>query len=157
MSRRSVRECAGLVEGEMSTEVLGSRGRNRFYLEGSSRGQMVFVSQSKPSEHSTGHWKYHFFHTIGASTVEEILEGGGNLILLDYVNSRYVRLNTGDIVWALLNSSRIKGKRNESVVDFVVREVKSETGGALFLVSYHKDNDSRRHVKLTNFQFASDR
>ena len=138
----SIDECKKLIGSLVRMEEIDNRGNNRFFFTKHRTYSLVYVSQTKSSEDSKGHWDYQFFHTLGMSTISEILEGGGMLLLIDYMNRRHCLLRTEDIVWLIRHSSRDKGGKKESVVDIVIQE----SNGEFYLDPYKKEVTDKRLV-----------
>jgi hypothetical protein len=104
----------------------------------------VYVSQCKPSSASDGKWDYHFFHTLGFETVQDIGIRSGILVLLNYVDKSYAVLDTADLMWVIKNSSR--SKSNEGIVcDFVID---LDPSGTYYLRTYDRNRTARRNVKV---------
>ena len=140
----STKECKDIVEKIFAKRGTSSKGRNRFYLEGGHHEPMVYVSQTKPSRDSKGKWEYEFFHTLSVETMIEIIQGGGLLVLLDYINRRHILLELADILWVFQFNTRIKGEQKKWTLDIVVKELNEE----FFLTSYKKEIDNKRLVKV---------
>ncbi len=98
---------------------VSSEGRNRYSVSFPARDLMVWVSQSKSSSSGKGHWKYDFWSTMKMSTLEEILDSSGVMVMVNYVKMEYIVLNPSDIAWAIRYSSRLKSNEGP-VTDFVV-------------------------------------
>tara|TARA_B100000029_G_C17417219_1_gene902929 strand:+ start:314 stop:781 length:468 start_codon:yes stop_codon:yes gene_type:complete len=137
---------AELLKQIFETEFVNIQSTNRYDV-GTPRGGRVFVSQSQPSRTSKGHWKYEFFHTITEKVIEEIMDGSGRLVLINYVDRLFVDLNSSDICWCIRHSSRIKGKNLEQVTDFVVERV----GQEYRLRPYDRFSNLRRKVSVERF------
>lgn len=140
-------EIASLLEEIFQSEKVAPKSLNRYSITFPAREMMVYVSQSKPSTASRGHWKYDFFHTISMKTLEEILDSSGTLILVNYVDRLYIRLNPSDIGWALRYSSRNKSN-DGAVTDFVVE---SKVQSSYVLRPYDRLRHERRPVEGINF------
>ena len=94
---------------------------NRYWTFASPKKSLLYVSQCKPSTESKGHWRYEFFHTIKLSTIFEVLETHGSILLIDYVRLRHCLLGPADLGWIIRYSSRIKSNEGQ-VVDIVIKE-----------------------------------
>ena len=133
----------GLLKKEFQTEFVNVISLNRYDI-GTARGGRVFVSQCQPSRTSKGHWKYEFFHTITEEVIEEVMNGSGVILLVNYVDEIYAVLNASDIVWAVRHSSRIKGYK-EKVTDIVVDKIPD---GTFQLRPYDRFSRVRRHIRV---------
>ena len=80
-------------------------------------------------------------------TLEGILDSSGTLILINYVDRLYIRLNPSDIGWALRYSSRNKSNEG-AVTDFVVE---SKVQSSYVLRPYDRLRHERRPVDGINF------
>jgi hypothetical protein len=121
---------------------------NRFWTIGPPRKSLMYVSQCKPSTSSRGNWKYEFFHTIKLSTVLEVLETHGKILLIDYIRKRYCLLGAADIGWIIRFSSRNKSNEGQ-VIDVVIKE-KLEQVYVLRPMDTHKKEE--RIVKVVSFK-----
>jgi len=147
MSGRSTKsEITELLKVIFETEFIIPISVNRYDV-GAQRGGRVFVSQSQPSRTSKGHWKYEFFHTITEKVIEEVMDGSGVLVLINYVDRLYVALSPSDISWSVRHSSRVKGKDLEQVTDFVIER----SGDRHLLRPYDRYSRFRRQVKVQRF------
>ena len=141
MRKRVSKEAvADLLKVVFGTEFVNSITINRYDIP---EGGRVFVSQSQPSRTSKGHWDYEFFHTITDQVIEEVMEGSGTIVLINYVDQTYSVLRPPDIAWAIRYSSRPKGY-GEQVTDFVVEE----TDGVHYLRPYDRFSPFRRNIEV---------
>ena len=141
MGKRVPREAVvGLLKVVFDTEFVKAITINRYDIP--VRGR-VFVSQSQPSRTSKGHWDYDFFHTITDRVIEEVMEGSGTIVLINYVDQTYSVLRPPDIAWAIRHSSRPKGY-GEQVTDFVVEE----TDEGHCLRPYDRFSPYRRSIEV---------
>jgi len=109
-----------------------------------SDGGKVYVSQCKPSSAGKGKWTYDFFHTIGLATLEKVATTCKEMVLVNYVDMSYVRLNLEDVSWVLENSAREKSNSGK-VCDFVVNKSSGDTAD---LRPLYKSNDQRLQVNV---------
>ena len=138
-------EVLNLLRNEFATELIRSVNLNRYDISIPNHRTRLYVSQSKPSKNSKGHWQYEFFHTLTFSVLEEVLDGLGVLLLVNYVDRTYTVLQSSDIAWVIRYSSREKGY-DEEVTDFVIEK---DSEGKYQLRPYDRFNPRRRsiHVK----------
>jgi len=149
MSKLSKSEAAEVVASVLGTDASTLSG-NWVEFDSKSSKQAIYFSQCKPSAASKGHWKYDFFHTLSFSTVQEIGERSGFLILINYVDRTYALLNTGDLLWVARNSSRTKS--NEGVVcDFVIER---NNNGAYDLRPYDRQRQERHAVEVMRWKMT---
>lgn len=127
--------------------VIESDSRNWFRVLGGAGESVVYVSQCKPSAYGRGNWYYEFFHSIGESAIQKILDSEARMLLIDYMNRRYAYLSSDDIGWAIENSSRFWKNKGE-VTDFVIKE--SESG--FYLCPTISGTDKFRDVEVFSFQ-----
>jgi len=121
---------------------------NRFWTFGPPKKSLMYVSQCKPSASSRGNWKYEFFHTIKLSTVLEVLETHGKILLIDYIRNRYCLLGAADIGWIIRFSSRNKSNEGQ-VVDVVIKE-KLDQVYVLKPMDTHRKQE--RNVNVVSFK-----
>lgn len=140
-------EIIELLKQEFDTGFVNSLNINKFDVITTMDRTRLYVSQSKPSKNSKGHWKYDFFHTITFSILEEVLDGLGKLVLVNYVDRIYTVLQSSDIAWVIRYSSREKGY-DEEVTDFVIEK---DVGPKYVLRPYDRFNPRRRTIKVKPF------
>jgi len=145
--RLPISEIVNLLKSEFKTEFINSVNMNKYDISMPNQGSRLYVSQSKPSKSSKGNWKYEFFHTLDFSVLEEVLDGIGILILVNYVDRIYVVLQSSDIAWAIRYSSRAKGY-DEEVTDFVIEK---NTEDEYQIRPYDRFNPRRRSVNINKF------
>lgn len=144
MGKRVSKEAVvDLLKGVFETEFVKAITINRYDIPGGGR---VFVSQCQPSRTSKGHWDYDFFHTITDQVIEEVMEGSGTIVLINYVDHLYSVVRPPDIAWAIRHSSRPKGY-GEQVTDFVVEEA----DGGHCLRPYDRFSPFRRSIEVKAF------
>ena len=131
------------VESEIETQTI-----NRFSILGLPRKSLMYVSQCKPSTSSRGNWTYEFFHTIKLSTVLEVLDTHGYVLLIDYIRKRYCLLGPADIGWIIRFSSRNKSNEGQ-VIDVVIKE-KLDQIYVLKPMDTHRKQE--RTVKVVSFK-----
>lgn len=120
-SRLSKNEIEPLLSDLFSNAEIETQTVNRFWAFGPPKKSLLYVSQCKPSSNSRGNWIYEFFHTIKLSTVLEVLETHGNILLIDYIRKRYCLLGPADLGWIIRFSSRNKSNEGQ-VIDVVIKE-----------------------------------
>ena len=147
-SRLSKDQIMPLLMDLFEESVIETQTLNRFWAFGPPRKSLMYVSQCKPSSSSRGNWKYEFFHTIKLSTVLEVLETHGNILLIDYIRKRYCLLGAADIGWTLRFSSRNKSNEGQ-VVDVVIKE-KLDQVYVLKPMDTHRKQE--REVKVVSFK-----
>jgi|TARA_B100001093_G_C26199409_1_gene747277 hypothetical protein len=140
-------EIIELLKQEFDTGFVNSLNINKFDVITTMDRTRLYVSQSKPSKNSKGHWKYDFFHTITFSILEEVLDGLGKLVLVNYVDRIYTVLKSSDIAWVIRYSSREKGY-DEEVTDFVIEKDADQN---YVLRPYDRFNHRRRTIKIKPF------
>ena len=90
----------------------------------------LYVAQSKPSMYGRANWYFEFWNSIRSKTLDLIEDDDASLILVDYINSRYILLDSQTVEWVRNNSSR---KRKEEIVsEFVVKKIDDD----FYLVPY---------------------
>jgi len=90
---------------------------NNWLLEGT---QYWYIAQSKPSAYGKANWYFEFWNSVVHNTLELIESRQANLMLVDYVNSRYTVINIDLIRWVRQNSSRVR--EDKTVSEFVVKK-----------------------------------
>ena len=92
--------------------------------------------------------EYEFFHTIKLSTVLEVLDTHGSILLIDYIRRRYCLLGPADIGWIIRFSSRNKSNEGQ-VVDVVIKE-KLDQIYVLKPMDTHKKQE--RGIEIVSFK-----
>ena len=108
-----------LMSAVFEKEVVSGSGKN--WVKFSDDGGQIYVSQCKPSSAGKGKWTYDFFHTIGLTTLEKVATTCKEMVLINYVDMSYVRLNLEGLSWVMENSAREKSNSGQ-VCDFVVNK-----------------------------------
>jgi hypothetical protein len=147
-SRLSKNEIEPLLSDLFSEAEIETQTVNRFWTFGPSKKSLLYVSQCKSSSNSRGNWTYEFFHTIKLSTVLEVLETHGNILLIDYIRKRYCLLGPADIGWIIRFSSRNKSNEGQ-VIDIVIKE-KFDQIYVLRPMDTHKKQE--RSVTIVSFK-----
>jgi hypothetical protein len=140
-------EILELLKKEFETEFVQTVSLNKFDVAVPMNRTRLYVSQSKPSTSSKGHWQYDFFHTVTFSVLEEVLDGLGVLVLVNYVDRIYTVLQSSDIAWVIRYSSREKGY-NEEVTDFVIEKDVEQN---YQLRPYDRFNPRRRAIQVKRY------
>jgi len=147
-NRLSKEEVQSLISPLFKSNEISAQTTNRFWKIESTKRSLLYVSQCKPSNSSKGNWKYEFFHTIKLSTILEILETHGSLLLIDYVRLRYCLLGPADIGWIIRFSSRNKGNEGQ-VVDIVIKEKFQQS---YYLRPYDTHRKEERQIIIEEFK-----
>ena len=146
-SELTVEAIDSLLRSIYDNSVVVSETKNWFQVLHGSEETVVYVSQCKPSAFGKANWYYEFYHSIGESAIQKILDSEARLLLIDYMNRRYAYLSSDDIDWTIENSSRFWKNKGE-VTDFVIKESKS----GFYLCPTMSGIDKFRDVEVFSFQ-----
>jgi hypothetical protein len=105
----------------------------------------LYIAQSKPSIYGRANWYFEFWNSIRSKTLDLIGERNAKLMLVDYVNSRYIELDKDTLAWVRENSSRTR--KEEVVSEFVVKKIEN----CFYLVPYLTGTGLFNEVEVINF------
>ncbi|MDA8622767.1 hypothetical protein N9L38_00680 [Candidatus Poseidoniales archaeon] len=148
MGRLTTNEVVDLVRVKLFPDAIPSDG-NWITIPVLEKYQRIFFSQCKPSSASKGHWNYDFFHTIPVKRVEQIVDSGGKLVLINYVDKEYCLLSASELIWLCTYSSREKSNQGR-VIDIVINFDEEKTG--YFLRPYDRMGKERRLVEVEKYE-----
>jgi hypothetical protein len=143
LSRLSKAEVAEIVSQIFETSAASSGG-NWIQMRAPATDISVYFSQCKSSNDSKGNWNYLFFHTLNFEIIQEVAANSGLLVLLNYVERKYVILNGADLVWIAHLSCRKKS--NQGVVCDIV--IDCDSSGSAKLRPYDRFRTERRSVEV---------